>query len=159
MYAYIPTIVKHMTVAIYREGKIPARTRKERFMQCLQIAKSRCAQYGFVVMQGNGIADAIALTPKGRKAELKHKREGGSKTVLFNTLFGQFDLDGKKEAFAKKLAEEAAQNKLNKEDQAKEDAQEQANQPAATPGKSAGKKAPKPTKVPKPKPFSKKDVL
>ena len=104
----IPALVKHMTIAIYREGKIHARTKKERFKQCLQIAKSRCAEYGMVVFGGEGLSEAISLTPKGRTAEMRHKSEGRSKTVLFDTLYEQFDIEGKKEAAAKKAQEAEA---------------------------------------------------
>lgn len=98
----IPTLVKHMTVAIYREGKISAKTKKDRFKQCLQIAKSRCAQYGFVVFAGASLTEAIALTPKGRAAEQRHKAEGRAKTVLFDTLYSEFDLDGTRAALEEK---------------------------------------------------------
>jgi hypothetical protein len=154
----IPTIVKHMTVAIYREGKIPAKTRKDRFLQCFVIAKARCSQYGFIVVQGK---DTIALTGKGRAAELRHKSEGRSKTVLFDTLYDAFDMDGKKAAAAKKLQEEtAAREAQAKQDNAIEK-KATAPQPAAKKPAAPAKGAPTPKAPAKPKikPYSKKDLL
>ncbi len=92
----IPNLVKHMTVAIYREGKISARSKKDKFLQCLAIAKSRCQQYGFVVLAGDKPDADIGLTAKGRARELKHRAEGRAKTVLFDTLYDLYDLDGAK---------------------------------------------------------------
>ncbi len=105
----IPALVKHMTIAIYRDGKISARNRKDRFEQCLQIAKSRCQQYGFIIFGGQSLGEPIALTPKGRAREAKHLNEGRSKTVLFDTLFDDFDVDGTKAEAAKKAREKEAE--------------------------------------------------
>lgn len=104
----IPNIVKHCCVAIYREGKISAKTKKDLFLQCFKIAKARLTQYGFIVVTGDSPTASIGLTPKGRAAELRHKREGRAKTLLFDTLYDGFDLDGTKAAEAKKQQEAAA---------------------------------------------------
>ena len=105
----IPVVVKHMTIAIYREGHITAKTPADRFKQCFMIAKARCAQYGLVSFSGASLTEAIALTPKGRSAELRHKSEGRSKTVLFDTLYDRFDLEGVRAARAAK--EQAGRDK------------------------------------------------
>lgn len=106
----IPVIVKHCTIAIYRTGKIQATSRKDRFTQCLKIARSRLAQYGFVILNGDNVTDAIGLTGKGRRGEAKHQSEGRSKTVLFDTLYDLFDLEGTK-AKAKEESKKAAKKK------------------------------------------------
>jgi hypothetical protein len=105
----IPALVKHMTIAIYRDGKISGKSRKDRFEQCLQIAKSRCQQYGFVVFGGQSLSEAIGLTSKGRAAESKHLSEGRAKTVLFDTLYDNFDLDGLKALAVRKAQEKEAE--------------------------------------------------
>lgn len=104
----IPNIVKHCCVAIYREGNISAKSDKDRFQQCLKIAKSRLAEYGYIVLAGERLTDDIGLTPKGRAAELRHKREGRAKSGLFDALYEKHDIDGSRAAQAKKLQEETA---------------------------------------------------
>lgn len=144
----IPTLVKHMTVAIYREGKITAKTKKDRFKQCLQIAKSRCAQYGFVVFSGASLTEAIALTPKGRTAEMRHKAEGRAKTVLFDTLYEEFDLDGSRAALEKKT-----------QSTAKNQPATAASSPVPSPNTATvSSNAPAPS-AKKPAKYSKKDLL
>ncbi len=104
----IPALVKHMTIAIYREGKISARGPKDRFKKSFEIAKSRCQQYGFVTFAGQSLSEAIGMTSKGRKADMRHRTEGRAKTVLFDLLYDQFDIDGVKAAAAKKEQEKEA---------------------------------------------------
>jgi hypothetical protein len=104
----IPVLVKHMAVAIYRHGKIHGRDRKDKFKQSLQIAKSRCQEYGLVVCPMQSLAEDVALTMRGRSFEMKHKQEGRSKTVLFDTLYDEFDIDGKKEKEEKEMREKVA---------------------------------------------------
>lgn len=104
----IPNIVKHACIAIYREGGISARSPKDRFVQSFKIARSRLQEYGFVIVGGQDLLAPIALTTKGRSAEMRHKREGRAKSVLFDTLFDKFDIEGKKAAEEKRLREEAA---------------------------------------------------
>jgi hypothetical protein len=104
----IPALVKHMTIAIYRDGKISGSTRKDRFSQCFEIAKSRCQQYGFTTSGGGDLSEAIGLTAKGRMREAKHLSEGRAKTVLFDTLYDDFDLDESKMETARKLREKEA---------------------------------------------------
>jgi hypothetical protein len=152
----IPTLVKHMTIAIYREGKIRGKNQKDRFRQCFEIAKSRCVQYGFATVHG---PFTMGLTGKGRAAELRHKAEGRSKTVLFDTMYDQFDLEGKKAAFEKKLAEEVAARTVAAGDTAKT---EKAAAAKPVPQQQAGPQAPSAQKAPakpKIKPYSKKDLL
>jgi len=104
----IPAIVKHMTIAIYRDGKISAKTKADRFKQCFMIAKSRCRQYGFVTFVGDGLTEAIGLTPKGRKREMHHQTHKRSSLTLFDTLYDEFDIDGSKAAALKKAQEDEA---------------------------------------------------
>jgi hypothetical protein len=115
----IPALVKHMTIAIYREGKIHARSRKDRFKQCLEIAKSRCQQYGFVTYEGASLSEAVGLTPKGRAREAKHLSEGRAKTVLFDTLYDDFDIDGTKAAAEKAAREKEAAEVAERQEQNK----------------------------------------
>ena len=104
----IPVLVKHMTIAILRDGSVHGRSRKDRFQQCFTIAKSRCQQYGFVTYEGASLSEAIGLTSKGRGQESKHLSEGRAKTVLFDTLYDLFDIDGTKAEAAKKAQEKEA---------------------------------------------------
>ena len=104
----IPALVKHMTIAIYRKGKITAKSRADLFKQCLMIAKTQCQRYGFVVFAGNGLDEPIGLTPKGRKREMHHQTHGRATIGLFDTLYDQFDIDGSKAAAAQKAQEQAA---------------------------------------------------
>ncbi len=105
----IPDVVKHMTIAIYRDGRIHAKSAKNKFEQCLQIAKSRCQQYGFVLFEGASLSEAVALTPKGRARDAKHAAEGRSKSVLFDTLYEKFDIDGARTAARKAAMEKEAE--------------------------------------------------
>jgi hypothetical protein len=115
----IPALVKHMTIAIYRKGKISAKNKKDRFEQCLKIAKSRCAQYGLTDSPGTSLSEAIGLTPAGRIAEMRHKTEGRQKTVLFDTLYDDFDIDGTKAAKEKTFRERLTEIILGKRDENK----------------------------------------
>lgn len=90
----LPDILKHNTIAIYRKPDIAATSLKDKFQQCLAIARARLAEYGFLVPLGEEIYDPVALTQKGIIAEMRHNREGREKTVLFDTLFRQYDIDG-----------------------------------------------------------------
>ncbi len=112
----IPVIVKHCTVAIYRTAKLTASSKKDRFIQSFKIARSRLQEYGFVIIAGEDLTEAIGLTSKGRKGELRHQAEGRSKTVLFDTLYDLFDIDGKKEkakwAAKKSAATQAQQRRI-----------------------------------------------
>lgn len=117
----IPNIVKHCCIAIYRDGGVSGRSPKDKFIQCFKIARSRLQQYGFIVASGEDLAAPIGLTPKGRTAEMKHKREGRAKTVLFDTLYDKFDIDGKKAAQEKKLREAAAAEIAAKQEQIEAD--------------------------------------
>lgn len=119
----IPVLVKHCCIAIYREGKITARSQKDKFQQALKIAKAQMAKYGYIVLSGDKPSDPIGLTPKGRSAELRHKQEGRSKTVLFDTLYDKFDLEGLKEKAAKKTQEAAASQKVTAEETKKKQKQ------------------------------------
>lgn len=115
-YPHIPNIVKHCCVAIFRKGEISAKSEKDRFLQCLKIAKSRLQQYGFVVSMGEEPEAAIGLTPKGRAAEMKHKREGRSKSLFFDTLFVKHDVDGARERATYKQLERSTEAILDKKD-------------------------------------------
>ena len=122
----IPALVKHMTIAIYRDGKIRGKNQKDRFEQCFQIAKSRCQEYGFVTFAGQNLSEAVGLTSKGRAREQKHLSEGRAKTVLFDTLYDNYDLDGTKAGLAKQRQEKeaervAAQREENKSKFSKKD--------------------------------------
>ena len=102
--AKIPSLVKHMTIAIYRDGSIHGKNRKDIFEQCLEIAKSRCREYGFVSFSGQSLSEEVTLTSKGRKQDAKHRVEGRAKTVLFDTLYEDLDVEGTKAAEREKEA-------------------------------------------------------
>jgi hypothetical protein len=79
----IPDILKHMTLAIYRQGSGGS---KMRFQRAYDAAVSRLSQYGFIT----GSAPDFKLTPKGMIGERKHKKEGmkGSvKDKQFDAMF------------------------------------------------------------------------
>lgn len=149
----IPHLVKHCTIAIYRESAgIESKTKKDRFIQCLKIARSRLAAYGFIVLSGESVTDPIGLTPKGRAREMKHRTEGRAKSLLFDTLYDGFDLDGLKAQFDKVLQEKAAravEKTLNEKD-------ERDNAKAAAAAAKGQVTAPKPKR---PRNYPKKDLL
>jgi hypothetical protein len=91
-------------MAIMKDRKVSGKNKKDRFLQCLTIAKAQLSKYGYVVPTGDEPSSPIGLTAKGRVREAKHQSEGRAKTVLFDTLYDQFDLDGTKAGLAKKVA-------------------------------------------------------
>lgn len=112
----IPNILKHCTVAVYRNGGYAARNEKERFERALKIAKSRLQEYGYLTLAGEDVDSPVTLTPKGRAREQKHRREGRAKSVLFDTLYAKFDIDGSRAAKEKKQLERATEELLAQKD-------------------------------------------
>lgn len=136
----IPDIVKHCTVAIYRKGRVVGANKRDTFIQCFKIAREMLQKQGYVQLTSlANLASAIALTSMGRAREMKHKREGRAKSILFDTLYDQFDIDGTKAAKARKAQEAAAQLVANRQDQAKAE---------KTAAKKPAKRKPKPKKPP-----------
>lgn len=102
----IPDLVKHCAIAIMRDRNVRGKNKKDRFLQALAIAKSQLTKYGYITTTGDSPSSAIGLTSKGRVREAKHNREGIAKTVLFDTLYDQFDLDGSRAALAVRVAKD-----------------------------------------------------
>lgn len=85
----IPNLVKHCTIAIWRDGKISG-GKQERFISAWNIARARLVEYGFLTKGSeNGTSEQIHLTSKGTKRESFHTREPGGKTksMLFDQMF------------------------------------------------------------------------
>lgn len=87
----VPILVKHCTVAIFKEGKgIQGSTKPERFKSSLAVARFRLVEYGYL-MKGSDKGDAndIRLTAKGRVKEVAHTRERGGrgKNTLFDKMY------------------------------------------------------------------------
>lgn len=86
----VPSLVKHMTVAIYNKGGIDGGTKKERFISAWKIARSRLTDYGFLVEGSQeGKSSNIKLTSKGRQRESYHAREGDAaiKDAAFDKMY------------------------------------------------------------------------
>jgi hypothetical protein len=87
----VPILVKHCTVAIFKEGKgVRGSTKQARFDSSLKIARARLEEYGFLAKGSEkGDANDIQLTSKGRKKEALHRRERDRKRkeALFDKLF------------------------------------------------------------------------
>lgn len=88
----VPILVKHCTVAIFKEGTgVQGSTKQERFVSSLKIARKRLEEYGFLAKGSEkGDANDIELTGKGRMSESLHRREKDAKrkNALFDKLFG-----------------------------------------------------------------------
>ena len=87
----VPILVKHTTVAIFKDGKgLRGSTKSERFLSALKIARFRLEEYGFLAKGSEkGDANDIVLTSKGRMSESLHRREPGrkKKESLFDKMF------------------------------------------------------------------------
>lgn len=87
--AEVPHLVKHNTIAIWRDGGISGGN-KERFVSAWNIARARLVQYGFLAKGSEaGKARDIKLTSKGAARNRVHAREadGKAKSALFDEMF------------------------------------------------------------------------
>lgn len=100
--ADIPTIVKHMALAIYDSGwggaspKTPTGGQTTKIMQCLDAARWRLVEYGFLRHGSqHGPPSNITLTPKGKKRDYQHKRESDAKAKngRFDKLYELIDTE------------------------------------------------------------------
>jgi hypothetical protein len=85
----VPHLVKHNTLAIWRDGKISG-GKREKFVSAWNIARARLVEYGFLVRGSeSGKSEDIRLTSKGVAREAFHAREPGGKTksMLFDQMF------------------------------------------------------------------------
>lgn len=92
--ADVPHLVKHNTLAIWRDGKIGG-GKRERFVSAWNIARARLVEYGFLVSGSEkGKSEDIRLTSKGAAREAFHAREPGGKTksMLFDQMFRWIEL-------------------------------------------------------------------
>jgi len=90
----IPHIVKHCTLAIWRDGGISG-GKRERFVSAWNIARARLTEYGFLAPgSAEGPVDNIKLTSKGTTREAFHAREPGGKTKsnLFDQMYKWIDV-------------------------------------------------------------------
>lgn len=86
---YIPEILKHCTLAIFKDGGFGGAT-PARFEKAFTIARARLVEYGFLVAGSDtGNVEKIRLTSKGNKRESYHRREmgGGMKSREFDKFF------------------------------------------------------------------------
>lgn len=113
---HIPNIVKHCALEIFHTGRISYSSRKDKFIQSLTIARSRLQEYGFILVSDGDLAGEISLTPKGRVGEMKHSMEGVAKSVMFDRLYRQFDIDG---SDARKKEERRLKDKERRQAEAK----------------------------------------
>lgn len=82
----IPSVVRHMTIAIFRKGGLRSNT-KERFRQAYNIALAQCQKYGYI--------SGMKATSKG----LKHEHEGMRgfvKDTSFDAMFAWIMSDNDK---------------------------------------------------------------
>lgn len=85
----VPHLVKHTTLAIWRDGGISGGNR-ERFISAWNIARARLTQYGYLASGSDtGKAVDIKLTSKGVARDREHAREsdGRAKSALFDSMF------------------------------------------------------------------------
>lgn len=85
----VPHLLKHCTIAIWRDGKISG-GKQERFVSAWNIARSRLVEYGYLTKGSEtGTTARIHLTSKGVQRESFHSREPGGKTksMLFDQMF------------------------------------------------------------------------
>lgn len=82
----IPTIVKHVALAIYASGwvgpdvKNPGSGQTAAFTHCLEAARWRLVQYGYLrAGSQHGPPSNIKLTAKGQKRDKEHRRESDFK--------------------------------------------------------------------------------
>jgi hypothetical protein len=87
--AEVPQLVKHSTIAIWRDGGITG-GRRARFVSAWNISRSRLVEYGFLSKGSeHGKARDIKLTAKGQVRNRQHARESDSKakSALFDEMF------------------------------------------------------------------------
>jgi hypothetical protein len=86
--ADVPVLVKHMTIAIFRERLNGPR--QERFLRSFGIARARCVTLGYLdpasAVESVG---RITLTVEGQKRNRQHVHDSKSlgKNMQFDTLF------------------------------------------------------------------------
>jgi hypothetical protein len=159
--AEVPHLVKHNTIAIWRDGGIAGGT-KERFVSAWKIARSRLVEYGFLAKGSeHGKARNIKLTAKGVARDRVHAREadGKAKSALFDAMFRWIEVaEDVKGAQDKTLGPAKAATRQDRGDIAKikQDTSTVSAKLAANPrladrkGPSRQRPAPKPTRPKKP---------
>jgi hypothetical protein len=86
--AEFPKLLKHCTVAVYGNLKVP--DPKDRFQQAFAIARAQLSKYGYLTTDSaTGPVENIRLTAQGMKREANHSRERGgwNKTVEFDKMY------------------------------------------------------------------------
>lgn len=88
--AEVPVLVKHVTLAIYKDGKLSG-PRRERFQQAYAMACSTLAKQGYLT----GNTDRVELTSQGRSRDRTHQRERGAsgKRMMFDRLYAETFLE------------------------------------------------------------------
>jgi hypothetical protein len=85
-YKSVPTLLKHCTVAIYKEGKLPG-SDKDRFLAAWRIARSQLTKYGYLAHGSeDGPVTNIKFTHKGAAKTRPHNHEGLKKNKLFDSM-------------------------------------------------------------------------
>lgn len=88
--AGIPTLVKHVALAIFKSGDLKGNKFKKT-QAAFDIARSRLVEYGYLKKGSEqGPPENIKLTGKGHKREGYHRNEGGegkSKTTEWDQLY------------------------------------------------------------------------
>lgn len=93
--ADIPTLVKHMALAIYEDGYGDG-SKDQKIWHCLDAARWRLVEYGFLRSGSqHGQVSNIVLTAKGRVRDRQHKNESAfaRKELKFNKLYDLIDTE------------------------------------------------------------------
>lgn len=119
--AKVPHLVKHATVAIWKDGGIAGGSR-ERFVSAWNIARARLTQYGFLTEGSEkGKSEDIKLTSKGAKRDREHAREADSraKSGLFDSMFRWIEVAEDTKDAQDKIPGKHLVNQTNRGDAAK----------------------------------------
>lgn len=87
-YKLLPSLVKHMTVAIYRAKRVRGATWEERYYNSWVIARTRLVEYGYLKPGSeSGPVTNVIATAKGAGKSRVHNNDGETaKTATFDKL-------------------------------------------------------------------------
>jgi hypothetical protein len=88
--ADIPAFLKHMTLAIYKNGSVGSGS--QAFIRAFRIARGVMVRDGYLVDRIDGPTDGMRLTGKGIQRNGQHLREGPKKTREFDRLYENVQL-------------------------------------------------------------------
>jgi hypothetical protein len=85
-YTRLSKLLKHCTVAVFKNANVIGNTVEERWLGAWNIARARLTQLGFLAPGSEtGPAATIRHTHKGAGKSTKHSAEGAAKNRFFNS--------------------------------------------------------------------------